>query len=88
MIAAGAAIMAIGTVNQTLGFEEPVQFSGSFSERIPNIGGTNSRFVCPDTALIFVHYRILVRRGDNDSIPCTPRLDFGDEFPLAVSSFK
>ena len=78
MILAYAALSAIGT---TFGFPPPSASDPiSFNEFITQIGVTTSgvvaEFMCPSTAVYFVHYRLFVVQSAIGS-PCLLSLEVG-----------
>ena len=76
VIAAFAVATALGTDSQQINSGVTIGFRNIFTR--DGISILNRRlFICPETAFYFVHYRLLVRSGPVDSMPCTVTLNFG-----------
>ena len=58
VVAAYAALTAIGTQSQWFRLFQPVEFISIITEVGVTTNGTIAEFVCPSTALYFVHYRL------------------------------
>ena len=66
MIAAFVAFTAIGAEFQAFDPFEPVEFNSSLIQ-VGLVNASLDVFTCPSTALYFVHYRILVVNGDEET---------------------
>ena len=81
VIAAYAAVTAIGTASQTFQPNQPVEFEMVITE-VGVVTNTTAVFTCPSTAFYFVHYRLLIENGNVDA--CIFRLTVGhDELPVS-----
>ena len=85
MIAAFAAVNALGTPDQVL---ESAGTAVVFSNITTFVGvlPTNDIFTCPVTAFYFVHYRLRAQRNDQGSMTsCIIALGVGsDEIPVSA----
>ena len=86
VISAFAAFVLAGTESQTLFGNRPVL---RFDDVFAQVGSADNNFVfrCPSTAFYFVHYRLIARMGNFNSLPCVLELAITLSEPIAVRSF-